>query len=108
LKLSDISQRSFTSPQPSIPEGFGGYYWGEKIRGWRKWDAWDKTHVHIYSSLELLRLMKEAGFGVDRITGYYYEGLLPLIGRWRLPLTSTTRFPLNRLGFKIIVECHTR
>ena len=95
-----------STPNKFSPEGLGGYYWGEKIRGGGKWYAWDGTHVHIYSSKEILRLLKVCGFAVDRIIGYYYEGRLPVIGRWRLPFVKSTLFPLNRIGFNIILECH--
>jgi len=97
-----------STPNKFSPEGLGGYYWGEKIRHWSKWDAWDQTHVHIYSSWEFVRLLKASGFVVDKITGYYYRGHLPLIGNWRLPFTKCTRFPFNWTGFNIIVECHKR
>ena len=97
-----------STPNRYSPEGLGDYYWGERIRGWERWTAWDSTHVHIYSSSEILRLLKTTGFAVDRVTGYYYEGRLPFIGRWKLPLTKSAMFPLNRLGFNVIVEGHKR
>lgn len=95
-----------STPNRCSPEGWGHYYWGEKIRGWGKWYAWDETHVHIYSSHEFLRLLTATRFTVDRVTGYHYQGVLPLIGRWRMPITKSTTFPLNRLGFNTILECH--
>ncbi len=95
-----------STPNRFSPEGLGGYYWSEKIRRAGKWQAWDSTHVHIYSSGEILHLLKLNGFLVDRITGYYYAGRLPVIGRWQLPLKQSKRFPFNRMGFNVIVECH--
>jgi 2-polyprenyl-3-methyl-5-hydroxy-6-metoxy-1,4-benzoquinol methylase len=95
-----------STPNRFSPEGLGGYYVGEKIRGSGKWDAWDPTHVHIYSSSEILQLVRATGFSVSKIIGYYYGGKLPLIGRWKLPLLESTTFPLNRLGFNTILECH--
>jgi len=97
-----------STPNRFSPEGLGGYYWGEKIRGWGKWDAADSTHVHIYSSPEIIQLVKSSGFYVNKIIGYYYKGTLPLIGRWKLPLVKSAMFPLNRLGFNIILDCHKK
>ena len=94
-----------STPNKISPEGLGGYFWGEKIRGWPKWDAWDPTHVHIYSSFEIINFLKNKGFSIKRITGYYYEGRLPIIGRWSLPVLFSKHWPLNRLGFKIILDC---
>ena len=51
-----------STPNRYSPEGLGDYYWGERIRGWERWTAWDSTHVHIYSSSEILRLLKTTGF----------------------------------------------
>jgi 2-polyprenyl-3-methyl-5-hydroxy-6-metoxy-1,4-benzoquinol methylase len=96
-----------STPNRHSPEGLGGYYWSEKIRG-KKWNAWDDTHVHNYTSSEILQLLKSCGFAIDRMTGYYYGGRLPVIHDFRLPLTKSAKFPLNRLGFDIIVECHKK
>jgi len=106
--LKPGSRLIISTPNKLSPEGLGGYYWGEKIRGWGKWDAFDPTHVHIYSSPEILQLVKSSGFSVNKIIGYYYEGTLPLIGRWKLPLVKSTMFPLNRIGFNIILDCHKK
>jgi 2-polyprenyl-3-methyl-5-hydroxy-6-metoxy-1,4-benzoquinol methylase len=94
-----------STPNRCSPEGLGGYYWGEKIRGWGRWNAWDDTHVEIYSARGILRLVRTCGFIVERVTGYWYEGNLPLIGRWRLPLRQSGMFPMNRLGFNTVLEC---
>jgi 2-polyprenyl-3-methyl-5-hydroxy-6-metoxy-1,4-benzoquinol methylase len=94
-----------STPNRYSPEGLGGYYWGEKIRGWGRWNAWDDTHVHIYSTSGIVRLLRTCGFVVERVTGYWYEGHLPFIGRWRLPLRQSSRFPMNRLGFNAVLEC---
>lgn len=97
-----------STPNKFSPEGWGHYYWGEKIRGWGKWYAWDTTHVHIYSSREFIRALKTNGFALDSVTGYHYQGILPLIGEWKLPLEKSTMFPFNRFGFNVIVACHKR
>jgi SAM-dependent methyltransferase len=106
--LKPDGQLLITTPNKWSPEGLAGYYWDEKTRGGEKWMAWDPTHVHIYSSAEILRLLKSVGFAVDTITGYYYKGRLPIVGDWALPFSHAKRFPLNRLGFNIMVQCHRR
>lgn len=94
-----------STPNRHSPEGLGGYYWGEKLRKRGRWTAWDKTHVHIYSSREILQLLAASGLTVMGTTGYHYEGHLPVIGKWKLPLQQSRRFPLNRFGFNVVVEC---
>lgn len=86
-------------------EGLGGYYWGERIRGWSKWNAWDTSHVHIYTSFEVLRLIRTSGFYINKVIGYYFEAYLPFVGNCRLPITKSTVFPLNRFGFTSIIAC---
>ena len=93
-----------STPNRHSPEGLGGYYWGEKMRGGERWDAWDPTHVRIYSARELIRLLRENGFSIDRVTGYHYYGRIPILGRWKLPIDSTNRGPFNLFGFNVIIE----
>ena len=97
-----------STPNRMSPEGLGGYYWGEKIRGWGRWNAWDATHVHIYSSWELLRLLRRTGFCIDRTFGFWFRGRLPLGVHWSLPWIESKRFPRNRFGFNVLVCCHRR
>ncbi len=92
-----------STPNRYSPEGLGGYYWRECIRRSGPWKAWDPTHVHIYTSCEILALLKETGFSISRVIGYHYEGHLPGIGAWRLPIESSEAFPWNRIGFNIII-----
>ncbi len=94
-----------STPNKHSPEGLGGHYWSEKIRHQERWDAWDPTHVKIYSANELLALLRDTGFSIEKVTGYHYRGRLPVIGRWRLPLEATSHAPLNRFGFNVIIEC---
>lgn len=94
-----------STPNRHSPEGLGGYYWGEKLRRRKRWTAWDVTHVYIYSAPEILQLLSANGFAVTAVAGYHYEGSLPVIGKWRLPLQVSRRAPWNRLGFNIVVEC---
>jgi|SRR5437867_4749157 len=94
-----------STPNRFSLEGLGDYYWGEKLRRGPKWNAWDETHIYIYSSFEIIHLLKLSGFSMCQIIGYWYEGRLPIIGRWRLPLKEARSFPFNRVGFKSICEC---
>ena len=94
-----------STPNYRSVEGLGGYYWGQKIRGWGEWKAWDTTHIKIYSATEFLRLLRAQGWRVKEAVGYWYEGGLPLGVRLRLPLKSSRRLPLNRFGFNTITLC---
>jgi len=94
-----------STPNRLSLEGLGGYYWGERIRGRGKWNAWDPTHVHIYTSFEIIGLLKECGFGIERIMGYWYEAYFPPMGRWKLPLLVSKRWLFNRFGYIVILEC---
>jgi 2-polyprenyl-3-methyl-5-hydroxy-6-metoxy-1,4-benzoquinol methylase len=86
-------------------EGLGNYYWGERIRRWGKWEAWDATHAHIYSSREIVRAIRKAGLRVTDQRGYWYRGHLPLLGSRTLPLSpAQRRWPWNGLGFNTIVK----
>lgn len=96
-----------STPNRFSLKGLKGYYWGEKLRG-RKWQAWDRTHVHIYSTGELVRLLKKCQWSVRRITGFWYEGTFPLIGEVRLPFLTSTHCPFNRMGFNTIAECQKK
>mgnify|MGYP001547784582 CR=1 FL=1 len=97
-----------STPNRYSLEGVGGYYWSEKIRRAGKWYAWDRTHVHIYTSPEILKLLNSSGYSVETIVGYHYGGRFPLIGRYDLPLKSSRTFPFNRLGFNIIMKCRVK
>lgn len=90
-----------STPNRLSPEGLYGYYYAEKLRGVR-WTAWDPTHHRIYTSFELLRILRRSGWHPDSVIGYYYGG------RLSLPLTSSARFPLNRFGFNTIVRAAAR
>ena len=85
-------------------EGLAGYYIEEKLRRRERWQAWDPTHQYVYSSREILALVRGAGFEVEAVRGYYYATELPGIGRVRLPLEASGRFPLNRLGFSLALR----
>lgn len=93
----------------SLEGGFGTLYsW---LSG-RRYTAWDDSHKILFRSNQLLRLLKTNGFSPLRITGYHYDGgYLPLVRtslKLSPSLTSTSRWPLNRLGFNLIVEAERR
>jgi SAM-dependent methyltransferase len=85
-------------------EGVAGYYIEERLRRGARWQAWDPTHQHVYSSREILALVRGAGFSVESLRGYWYETALPRIGRVRLPIEASGSFPLNRLGFNVALR----
>jgi len=85
-------------------EGLAGYYIEEKLRRRERWQAWDPTHQYVYSSREMLALVRRSGFSVEAVRGYWYAAELPGIGRVRLPLEASGRFPLNRLGFSLALR----
>jgi 2-polyprenyl-3-methyl-5-hydroxy-6-metoxy-1,4-benzoquinol methylase len=106
--LSPTGRLLLSTPNRYSPEGLIGYYLNEKLRGVRRWGAWDPSHVHIYSSPEIFSLLRREGFLIDQCMGYWYETHLPLLGRFALPLTATHRWPMNRLGFNLILSCRVR
>lgn len=94
-----------STPNRFSLEGLSGHYLRENILRRGKWKAWDKTHVHIYSSFEIIELMKANGYYVDKIVGFWYGTRLPKFGRLRLPFQRTKLYPFNRFGFNIILDC---
>jgi len=94
-----------STPNRLSPEGLAGYYVNEKLLRKAVWKAWDPTHVHIYTSFEIIRALRAHGFRVERATGYDYGLPVPRLGRVKLGLTRTSRFPLNRFAFDQILEC---
>jgi 2-polyprenyl-3-methyl-5-hydroxy-6-metoxy-1,4-benzoquinol methylase len=94
-----------STPNKFSLEGLNGHYLLEKVLRRGKWNAWDNTHVHIYSSPEIIKLLKDNGYCLDKIVGFWYETGLPVLGRLRLPFQKTERYPFNRFGFKIILSC---
>jgi 2-polyprenyl-3-methyl-5-hydroxy-6-metoxy-1,4-benzoquinol methylase len=96
-----------STPNRYSPEGLAGYYWKELIRQKKKWDAWDNTHVYIYSSWELINILKRLGYAVDSLTGHHYKVFFPKIGsRKVLPIVKSSVFPFNYLGFDVVIKCH--
>jgi 2-polyprenyl-3-methyl-5-hydroxy-6-metoxy-1,4-benzoquinol methylase len=94
-----------STPNRYSLEGLVGYYWAQKIRRKGVWKAWDATHVHIYTSFEIIALLRAHGFSIERAIGYDYQIPLPGLGRRKLLPSRANRFPLNRFGFNLILEC---
>lgn len=94
-----------STPNRLSLEGLVGHYWNERIRRNGVWKAWDATHVHIYASFEIVRVLRAHGFAIERATGYDYRIPLPGLGRWRVLLERSSAFPWNRFGFNLILEC---
>jgi len=88
-----------STPNRYSPEGLYGRYWVEKIRRGKQWYAWDETHAHIFSSSEFLALLRRRGWQPQKVIGYHYKS------RFSLPITASSRWPMNRFGFDTIVLC---
>jgi 2-polyprenyl-3-methyl-5-hydroxy-6-metoxy-1,4-benzoquinol methylase len=92
----------------------GGY---EKYRlGNKGWCGWDSTHVRFYTAASLRRKLERAGYAPTRWASVFivpYDIITWLtLGRLRLELgmlswldlTLGRVFPLNRLGWNIVVS----
>jgi len=93
-----------STPNLMSPEALVGGFWAR--RDGKKYDAWDRTHTKLFTSPELIRLLRKQGFAPRKITGYHYgTPPLPLLGKKLAPtFQSSSRWPLNHLGFNVIVE----
>lgn len=82
----------------STPGRYSAYSIYERIRRpGQSYNWWDPTHVGILSWRQLRRMLQDAGFTVERLTGYHY-----LPQRLTTPFGSDFR-PLARVGFDLIV-----
>lgn len=83
----------------------------------KKWNAWDPTHVHIFSFRELLIIL-EKDFRIDDVKGLYFlckpfEIISRLYPRARsIRKLTDKKFTKNkimkRLAFNVIVKCTKR
>ena len=93
-----------STPNLLSPEALVGGFcaWREG----KRYVAWDASHTKLFTSPEILALLKTQGFSPTRITGYHYgTPVIPVIRKKFQPgLLHTSRWPLNRLGFNIIIE----
>lgn len=94
-----------STPNRFSPEGCLGRF-GSILSGKKGgWNAWDGSHVHIYSSMELIGLLKECGFRIDRVTGFWFGARITRSLHFPSLLIRSSLFPLNRMGFNVIVSC---
>lgn len=93
-----------STPNLFSPDGAMGKF--DEWRTGKRYLAWDPTHKRLFTSGKLIRLLRQHGFHPLRITGYHSDtGSLPWLRLdVRLPFKSSAFWPLNRLGFNIIVE----
>lgn len=108
LILSTQSSRSLTY----LIEGSYQRFW----RGNRKWLGWDQTHVRFYTPATLRRKLRQAGYHPQSWAGVYIvpynilSWLTLLRTQIELPalhhvdLTLGRWFPLNRLGWNVVVS----
>lgn len=90
-----------STPNRMSPEGWVGLYWGERLRNWGTWNAWDPTHTRIFTASEMISMLRKTGWKPKEIVGYWYKADKYI----SLPLKRSSRFPLNRIGFNTIVLC---
>ncbi|MBN1902354.1 class I SAM-dependent methyltransferase [Candidatus Sumerlaeota bacterium] len=94
-----------STPNRFSPEGWIGGF-ASILSGKKKaWNAWDSSHVHIYSSMELIGLLKKSGFRIDHVTGFWFGARISRKIQFPSILTQSSMFPWNRMGFNVIVRC---
>lgn len=99
--LSPAGVLLVSTPNRMSPLGLKDYYFRELLLRGERWTAWHPNHVHVYSTCELKRMLKECGYAVERITGYWYDFMSFL----KVPFSSSAVFPFNHFGFNIVLEC---
>jgi 2-polyprenyl-6-hydroxyphenyl methylase/3-demethylubiquinone-9 3-methyltransferase len=78
--------------------------------GEKRWLGWDVTHLRFYTPRSLRRLLRAAGYATRRWCGLYimpYNLLsrkVKLDGLHKVDLWFGHLFPLNRLGWNVLVE----
>lgn len=90
-----------STPNRMSPIGLKDYYIRELFLRGERWTAWHPNHIHIYNSWEFKGLLKESGYTVERLTGYWYD----FTSLFKVPFSSSSVFPLNHFGFNITLEC---
>ena len=90
-----------STPNRTSPIGFKDYYIRELLLRGERWTAWHPNHLHVYNSWEFKTVLKECGYAVERLTGYWYD----FTSSFKIPVSSSSIFPLNHFGFNITLEC---
>jgi 2-polyprenyl-3-methyl-5-hydroxy-6-metoxy-1,4-benzoquinol methylase len=75
------------------------------------WDAWDIEHKHVYTSIEITRLLQRF-FKIEEVVGYYYVPMIPsmkydVVNRIGLDKAHYLAFDdriLSMLGFITLVK----
>lgn len=93
-----------STPNVASPEGIVGT-WRARKNG-ERFKAWDNSHKTLFTSAGLLKLLRQSGFRIERVAGYYFDvSMLPgLKSGLRIPVRSASMWPFNRFGFNILVE----
>ncbi|MHB8771647.1 MAG: class I SAM-dependent methyltransferase [Syntrophales bacterium] len=90
-----------STPNRMSPIGLKDYYIREVLLRGERWTAWHPNHIHVYNSWELKGVLKECGYTVERLTGYWYD----FTSFFKTPFSSSSVFPVNHFGFNITLEC---
>lgn len=90
-----------STPNKMSPVGFKDYYIRELFLRREHWTAWHPNHLHVYNSWEIKGVLKECGYAVERLTGYWYD----FTSLFKFPFSSSAVFPFNHFGFNITLEC---
>jgi len=105
--LIDNGYLLISTPNKASLEGVKGKIFEIVLK--KRWTAWNNEHKHIFSSFEILSLLK-SNFKIVRALGYYFLPRIPMSVRFegrfwfggRLRFSRTHHKPLNMLGFQII------
>lgn len=103
--LKPQSALLISTPNRFSPEGWIVRFYSILSGKKRRWNAWDSSHVYIYSSMELIGLLKECGFWIDQVTGFWFGVRITRNLKFPSLLLRSSLFPLNRMGFNVIVSC---
>lgn len=95
-----------STPNRFSPEGWIGRLCSILSGKRRGWNAWDSSHIHIYSAMELIGRLKECGFVIGRVTGFWFGARISRSLYLPSLLIQSSLFPLNRMGFNVIIQCH--
>lgn len=90
-----------STPNRISPIGFKDYYIRELLLRGEPWTAWHPNHIHVYSSWELKRVLKQCGYAIEKLTGYWFD----FTSLFKVPFSSSSVFPFNHFGFNVILEC---
>jgi 2-polyprenyl-3-methyl-5-hydroxy-6-metoxy-1,4-benzoquinol methylase len=101
--MADEATLLLSTPNLTSPEGVIGRL--RARRNGQTYQAWDPTHVSLFTTRKLTAAIRSAGLRVTDVTGFHYRsGPLPVLGHGVGPANRACRIPvLNRLGFNVLV-----